>query len=878
MKIIVVSTPVFAINPPIGTLGYAGLEVLAWQIAKGLAERGHQVALIAPDGSSCPGVQVICTGPAGRHSEQAAYGGWAGNFVDVDGQIKDRKWPGYWHVLKKAEMGNDNPPDCVIDHSVVGTEHFLVRIDGQSRWISFKELWKWAESKWPVLFVGGSTEIRVTGLEVPSATDQFRIRWKPVQSVIRHPRKHSIHKVKTKGGHFVKVTSGHSMIIAGEGGLTDASASESVGASAAIAGRIPASTLDRQFWPDGDRSDLGRLLVSGSRIVELVKENSASMLKAESSRLNQETAKTNVNRWCSGNMIRVRNLPHLPKEYMIHNGKGGKPVNCPIRLSDEDLILFGLWIGDGCYSGESSVLLASGVKTKRIGDVVAAEFDAVCRVDKAWPDVKFGINSVILNRLMRSVGFRGLSETKKIPDWIFGLSRRQIGLFLKGYFSADGCISHHLSLSSVNTVLVKQTSVLLALCGVRHNIYRGKKGKGGYATENRMWSIEVPKDCWGQFLKWVGFVQENKNEKVRKGLLTRRSKRGEIPFCLIRQRAERADCKRSKEPVVSFSKIARKLGKDAADSYAKSAIAYREIVSSEPLNREDKYVYDLSVPDTENFFVGTVCCHNSWEAWSYVGKAEGAITCPVLKVCHAPVDTMYRQLPPVEKTCFVGISEDQAAHFKALWNREMKVAHNGVDLEFYKPLGLPRSGRFLFLARFSSIKGADLAIDACLKCGAGLDLVGDTTITNEPDYFNACRKKCDGKQIRMVGPATRGNCVWWMSQAHALLHPNLRFREPFGLAPVEAMACECPVIAFDYGAMRETIKTDHPMCGQLVKTVKEFDQAVKYADFGDPVYDGQKVPDEWRKHCRENAARFSESRMIDRYEELCKEAVATGGW
>lgn len=259
---------------------------------------------------------------------------------------------------------------------------------------------------------------------------------------------------------------------------------------------------------------------------------------------------------------------------------------------------------------------------------------------------------------------------------------------------------------------------------------------------------------------------------------------------------------------------------------------------------------------------------HTWQAWAFVGKAEGVITCPVLKVCHAPVDTMFAQMPPVDKPCFVGISEDMAAHFKVLWNREMKVCHNGIDLDWYKPLGIPRSERFLFLARFSSIKGADLAIDACLKCGAGLDLVGDTTITNEPDHFNACKRKCDGKQIRMVGPATRGNCVWWMSQAHALLHPNLRFREPFGLAPVEAMACGAPVLAFDWGAMRETVVQNETGC--LVKTVEQFNEVVK-------VWAGP-IKQETRDACRMNALRWSEKRMIDRYEELCKEAVNSGGW
>ena len=47
------------------------------------------------------------------------------------------------------------------------------------------------------------------------------------------------------------------------------------------------------------------------------------------------------------------------------------------------------------------------------------------------------------------------------------------------------------------------------------------------------------------------------------------------------------------------------------------------------------------------------------------------------------------------------------------------------------------------------------------------------------------------------------------------------YREPFGLAPVEAQLCGMPVIAWDNGAMRETIK--HGETGFLVKTQQEME-------------------------------------------------------
>lgn len=262
---------------------------------------------------------------------------------------------------------------------------------------------------------------------------------------------------------------------------------------------------------------------------------------------------------------------------------------------------------------------------------------------------------------------------------------------------------------------------------------------------------------------------------------------------------------------------------------------------------------------------------NDWQKNAYLLKMEGRLNAPVLGVCHAPVDTMFKELPPLEKPCFVCISEDQGNHFRGLFNKDCRVAYNGIDLEQYKPMALPRSERFLFLARFSTIKGPDLAIRACKDAGVGLDLIGDFSITNEPEFLKQCMAMTDGKQIRMIGPASRGECVWWFSQAKALLHPVQRFRECFGLAPVEAQAAGCPVISWDNGAMRETIyhcENFEP----LVKNYDEFVAAIKFAAGPNGITENDRL------RCRLNASRFSVEKMAARYEELCCEAIKTGGW
>lgn len=257
---------------------------------------------------------------------------------------------------------------------------------------------------------------------------------------------------------------------------------------------------------------------------------------------------------------------------------------------------------------------------------------------------------------------------------------------------------------------------------------------------------------------------------------------------------------------------------------------------------------------------------NSWEKWSYMLKIEGKLKAPVLGVIHAPANTMYAKAPPLPKPCIVAISKDQAAAASECWGVSARVVYNGVDLDFYKaPFGSVRSDRYLFLARMSSIKGPHIAVALAETLKFGLDLVGDDKITGEPDYAQQLRTRCVGG-IAYHGGVNRDKCVEYFSTRKALLHMNKTYREPFGLAPVEALACGMPVIAFDNGAMRETIK--HGETGFIVKDESEVEKLIK-----DDAVSTIKP-----KACRDWAAQFSYKAMIDGYETACKDAIDSGGW
>jgi glycosyltransferase involved in cell wall biosynthesis len=134
------------------------------------------------------------------------------------------------------------------------------------------------------------------------------------------------------------------------------------------------------------------------------------------------------------------------------------------------------------------------------------------------------------------------------------------------------------------------------------------------------------------------------------------------------------------------------------------------------------------------------------------------------------------------------------------------MVHNGIDLRRY-PCGGRREdsqGAVLYLGRISPHKGTDLAIDAARAAGRRLIIAGGWTIPEEREYFNAAIRPRLGEDVVWLGEVGFEQKVGLLSRAACLLFPA-RWREPFGLVLIEAMACGTPVVALRSGAVPELV-------------------------------------------------------------------------
>ena len=97
MKVLLCSTQIYTVPP----LSYGGLERVAFDLAEALGQMGHEIFVLAPEGSKGEHFKVCSAGPAGLHNpEEAAYLALKPSFRDFD-IIHDHSWAGFPYQYKR---------------------------------------------------------------------------------------------------------------------------------------------------------------------------------------------------------------------------------------------------------------------------------------------------------------------------------------------------------------------------------------------------------------------------------------------------------------------------------------------------------------------------------------------------------------------------------------------------------------------------------------------------------------------------------------------------------------------------------------------------------------------------------------------------------
>ena len=297
----------------------------------------------------------------------------------------------------------------------------------------------------------------------------------------------------------------------------------------------------------------------------------------------------------------------------------------PSDIDDTFLEFLGLWVGDGSFCKSSNVIGMScynTIETRRIIDEIAFRFGA--KVTPSKNDVDCYITNKRLRETLRYLGFKGNSHTKRIPDFIFGLTKYQIGSFLRGYFSADGT-GNGLGCSTVSKGLLHDLRMLLNGMGILTSVTTHKKGtfvKDGKVYRKRpSYSISIRDTQSRQlFMDNIGFCIAYKHNALFLDILNMKgkeqvwAKRFGVPVEL--SKTGRVSFKRDTPLVASLKKTQKRINRERNERHFNKTLLdndiwYVQIKKIETLPIEEVLVYDLEVPGYEKFIANGVVVHNT---------------------------------------------------------------------------------------------------------------------------------------------------------------------------------------------------------------------------------------------------------------------------
>jgi glycosyltransferase involved in cell wall biosynthesis len=206
-----------------------------------------------------------------------------------------------------------------------------------------------------------------------------------------------------------------------------------------------------------------------------------------------------------------------------------------------------------------------------------------------------------------------------------------------------------------------------------------------------------------------------------------------------------------------------------------------------------------------------------------------------------------------------------AGRLRQLYQRDVDaVVYPGVDLAVFSPRAsdvATRPAYAIFVGRLSAEKGIQRLVDVWREVpDLPLHIIGSAA----PEVLRDFRARAPHGVV-FRGPLTGANLAEaYREAAVAVFAP---YAEEFGLAPLEAMACGVPVVAWRDGGLQETVVDGES--GYLVSDAVTFRQRVRLL-----VHDAQRRQ-RFGDAARARAEQFSWQRTVAAMEHVCQRLAGT---
>lgn len=454
--------------------------------------------------------------------------------------------------------------------------------------------------------------------EVLTIDEDYKIKFIKPSKHIKHKVKKEIYEVTTSTGRKIKTTKDHSLFSLGEKGLEEIKPSELKENKSYIA--------------------TPRILpVAGNQITELNLMDylhcfEEDFLEGKPIKRIFETVKFRdfgVKKekyawWKKHNLIKIKDFRKIKFNFNEEELRGlrikSKNVSSiPVRFElDKNFIEFmGLWLGDGSYDNYNgnSVIVSNIDKECRDNVKKIAEKLNMKYSEMSDNGVSLRIHSTVFYKFMKYViGLDGYSNTKKVPEIIFNMSNEQIKHFIRGYFSADGCIKkNEVSCASQSREILEDIQTMLLRFSIISRINdEERKDKCINMSISSLDNISKFKE--------IGFLQARKNEKLfAYDKKAHHASSDIVPLSIAQFKHINESTKISWNYINGMQNIGRDYLQKIAprgsffNDLSHSDILWDKVKKIKNLGVQEIEVYDLSMPETEKFICNNIILHNTRE-------------------------------------------------------------------------------------------------------------------------------------------------------------------------------------------------------------------------------------------------------------------------
>lgn len=486
--------------------------------------------------------------------------------------------------LLKMDLGKVFAPH--IGESLAPNEEILLRnsLDGSMSRITMEEAWIEKPKR----------------MEIESYTSEMSGAMYPIQEYIRHKRTKRLMDIKTASGRKISVTEDHSLFTLSNDGLLEEvkPIDMVIGTPIAIPLHVtrPKNHIIHDFLEiikkarEEDKWFISNgYSVFGNDIFKIVgKKNIASYEKTDCAVGLDEAFRSGI---------------QIPKQIKLQGHSSDDPIKNRWVMSESISELMGWFLADGSigYSDERLSVHANEVE----------EVSVLCKVSGFIPKpYTYGNKATIFvhgSALGNALRLIGMKE-HRIPSWVFGMRLESREALLRGLFSGDGGISgENIEISSTYEKMASDILKLLASVGIFASMY--PRNDGGFRVR-----ISVPMMI-KKYASKIGFTLKTKRKALK--ALCKRSSKTDVKIPLISMVANA--CKENRRlygdgeyRLHSNRNFVRKSSViDFIPEIDDWELMFDPIKTIEPSVEQSEYVYDISVPKTQNFVAGNILCHNS---------------------------------------------------------------------------------------------------------------------------------------------------------------------------------------------------------------------------------------------------------------------------